>query len=155
MFVAQPVDYSATLQGFGLRQTIEQIQEEAQRQGLIVTLHQDDGKRNWLEIAAVRPLMILMSSQTQRSIEVRQDFSTPEDRITGTDVTGPRLFGNATDFLPNDGLLWDRKTGVIVISQNWRDESPDNYLRLIDDAEISKETGQPLGYKKYIATKPW
>lgn len=83
-------------------------------------------------------------------MEVRQDFPSQKDPLTGTDIIGPHLFGDFTDFLPNDGLVWDQKTGVVVISQNWQETSLENYIRLIDDAEISKETGQPLGYKKYV-----
>lgn len=154
MFIAQLVDYTATLQGFGLRQTAEQIIAEAQRQGLRTASRIEaisgGGQRTRIDVAAPNALTILLSPQTKLSVEVRQDFPSHKEPRTGTDVIGPHLFGDFSDLLPNDGLVWDQKTGVIVISQNWRTFSPDNYIRLIDDAEISKETGQPLGHKKYM-----
>ena len=159
MFVSQPVDYTATLQGFGLRQTAQQILAEAQRQGLWALSRAEatpgGGQRTRIDIAAPNPLVVWLSPQTQLSVEVRQDFpkqqDPQQDQRQAVDVIGPHLFGDFSSFLPHDGLFWDRKTGVLIISKNREKASPDNYIRLLDDGEISKESGQPTGYKKYVA----
>jgi len=149
MFISQPVDYTTTFHGFGLRQTEEQIMAEAQRQGFAMTpvLEPLPDGRHRLKMSVAAPLYITvwLSPQTRQSIEVRQDFPSQNPPSTGNGVIGTRLFGDFNDFILGSGLVWDHKTGVIVISQ----ETGGSSLRLIDDAEISKETGQPLGYKKY------
>lgn len=154
IFIAQPLDYSTKLNGFGLRQTPAQVQEEAKRQGLTATTHDvilpDGTRQTKIDISTLNPLTIRFSAQTDLSVEIRQDFPDQKNPVSATDILGPRLFGNFSNFIPNDMLVWDRKTGVIVISQNWRTFSPDNYIRLIDDAQVSRESGQPTGYKKYV-----
>jgi len=154
MFVSQPVDYGTQFQGFGLRQTEAQILEEAHRQGFEVTSERDpqpNGRhRLKLTVAAPQRITVWLSPETGQSVEVRQDF----ERSADIPVLGGHLYGSFDLGEPGD-VIWSRNTGVIIVGRDYSGATTDNYLRLIDDAEISKETGQPLGYKKYIATKPW
>ena len=153
-FISQPVDYSATLQGFGLRQTVEQIIAEAQRQGLSTQSREeplpDKSRRTRVEIASTNPITVLFSPLTKLSTEVRQDFKRNGDPNSDFVTQGQHSLGSFNDVNVPTDLIWDRKAGVIVIGRDITGKSSDNYLRLIDDAEVSKESGKPLGYKKYV-----
>lgn len=160
IFIAHPVDYSVSLLGFGLRQTPQQIADIAQARDLPIRVREemDNGTARVVEItvAAKMPLTILFSPQTGLSREVVQNLDgVPPDG--NAVLQGTLGFGDFTELnaVPKGAsLYWDQKTGVVLLAECGPEKNAPGHLRLIDDAQVSKEQGVPQGAKKYFPPHP-